>query len=127
MEGIRLADFGAANTETELCATVRQRVINERGDLTKWGLPPQGVIKANTDATWLKDLKKRIVGMDRMVATNDRWTFQGAYCKKLLIVNSAIQAEAMAIREGMEFAKGKNWHRLEFGTREGLATIGAYA
>ncbi|GAA0141552.1 hypothetical protein LIER_02672 [Lithospermum erythrorhizon] len=72
--------------------------------------PSRGAIKINVDAGWKDTTKQGSVGV---VARGDGGQFLAARFKHLPFLDSALVAEAIALREGMEMALRYNWHRVE--------------
>ncbi|GAA0166376.1 hypothetical protein LIER_21540 [Lithospermum erythrorhizon] len=97
-------DRGSGHTEDEAVA-----VRTEDRD-TGWQPPAQNWIKINCDVGWTKETKSGALGV---VARDDAGEFKGARCKQVDFVPSALVAEALAIREGMQFAWEKSCHQVE--------------
>ncbi|GAA0167337.1 hypothetical protein LIER_22293 [Lithospermum erythrorhizon] len=79
------------------------------GERQAWHHPSVRWLKLNTGASWFKTDKRGAIGC---VCRNESGNFLGARWVKLPRVASAIAAEAMALRLGLEFTYMTGWKRL---------------
>ncbi|GAA0166000.1 hypothetical protein LIER_21261 [Lithospermum erythrorhizon] len=70
-------------------------------EMGSWMYPPRGWLKINTNAGWKKCTREGSAGV---VCRDENGCFKGARNIHLPYSKGAVVAEAMAIREGLEFA-----------------------
>ncbi|GAA0164105.1 hypothetical protein LIER_19819 [Lithospermum erythrorhizon] len=75
----------------------------------RWQAPDQQWLKINCDASWMKHNRRCSIGV---VVRGVQGCFKGARFNIMSQVSSALVAVAMAVREGMLFAKENNWNRV---------------
>ncbi|GAA0173763.1 hypothetical protein LIER_27311 [Lithospermum erythrorhizon] len=76
----------------------------------RWRPPATNMIKVNCDAGWSKESRTGSLGV---VIRDDRGLFNGAFFKQIPRVDSPLVVEALAIREGLHFAWGQQYRKLE--------------
>ncbi|KAL6128688.1 hypothetical protein ACLB2K_072043 [Fragaria x ananassa] len=74
----------------------------------KWECPPSGRLKLNLDGAFKSD----VVGGAGVVFRDDKREVKGCWSKKLLYLQSPLQAEALACRMGLAMAVQLGWKEL---------------
>ncbi|GAA0156729.1 hypothetical protein LIER_14152 [Lithospermum erythrorhizon] len=108
-DGITLAsEFAAANPKL----TSRENIKIREASLTHttWSCPIPGSRKINVDAGWATTTCEGTVGV---VARNERGSFCAAQLQSHVCINSALVAETLACRDGLEMALRNNWPRVQ--------------